>query len=64
VTELSFQYGRLCPPGARCALSAGNAGTVIITFADTSQVSVYVSLDGGALLVEAAQAYPPPEWDL
>ena len=65
VTELTFQYGGLCPPGARCALSAGNAGTVIITFEDTGPVSVLVSIGAnGQLVVDAPHPYPPPDWDL
>lgn len=63
VQALSFQYGSLCPPNARCAPPNGDAGTVIITFADATQVSVYVSVNG-ELTVEPPQEYPPPGWEL
>jgi hypothetical protein len=64
IQALSFQFGGLCPPNARCAFPTGNAGTVIITFADATQVSVYISVDAGQLTVEPPQAYPPPGMEL
>jgi hypothetical protein len=64
IQALSFQYGSLCPPNARCAGPTGNAGTVIITFVDATQVSVYVSADAGQLAVEPPQPYPPSGWEL
>lgn len=64
ITALSFRYGSLCPPNARCLAKSGNAGTVIVTFADASQVSVFGFLDAGQPHAKAAQAYPPADWDL
>ena len=64
ITAVSFQYGSLCPPNARCLAAMGNAGTVIVTFADASQVFVFVHIDAGQLVVDEAKAYPPPGWDL
>jgi hypothetical protein len=59
VTAAAFVYGSICPPNARCMPRDGSAGTVIITFGDASQQSVYVRLEGGRLVVEAPAPYPP-----
>ena len=64
IQALAFQYGSICPPNARCAGPTGNAGTVIITFVDATQVSIYVSVEAGQLTVEPPQAYPPPGMEL
>jgi hypothetical protein len=59
VTAVEFVYGSICPPNARCMPPDGNAGTVIVTFGDASQQSVYVHLDGGRLVVDPPVTYPP-----
>jgi hypothetical protein len=60
ITELRFTYGSLCPPNARCIAPDGTAGTVIVSFANDTQVSIYVSIAGGELVVDPPQPYPPP----
>lgn len=59
LTAVEFVYGSICPPNARCMPPDGNAGTVIVTFGDASQQSVYVHLDGGRLVVDPPVPYPP-----
>jgi hypothetical protein len=59
ITALQFLYGSLCPPNARCAPPEGDAGTVIVTFGDRTQQSVYVRLEGGRLVTEPPVPYPP-----
>jgi hypothetical protein len=59
IAALQFLYGSLCPPNARCMAPDGSAGTVIITFGDGSQQSVYVALQSGRLVTEAPAPYPP-----
>ena len=59
ITALQFQYGSLCPPNARCMAPDGSAGTVIVTFGDGSQQSVYVGLEGGQLVTQSPAPYPP-----
>jgi len=59
VTAVEFVYGSICPPNARCMPPDGSAGTVIVTFGDASQQSVFVFLEGGRLVVEPPVPYPP-----
>lgn len=60
VSEAEFIYGSLCPPNARCMPPDGSAGTVIFTFSDGRQLSVYVRLDGARIAAQEAEVYPPP----
>lgn len=59
IAALQFLSGSLCPPNARCMPPDGSAGTVIITYGHGAQQSVYVRLEGGRLVIEAAAPYPP-----
>jgi hypothetical protein len=60
ITEAEFMHGGLCPPNARCMPPDGTAGTVIFTFSDGRQLSVYVHLDGSRIVADEAEVYPPP----
>ena len=64
VTAVDFVYGSICPLNARCMPPDGSAGTVIVTFGDTTQQSVYVRLEAGQLVVEPPLPYPPESFTL
>lgn len=64
ITAVEFVYGSICPPNARCMPPDGSAGTVIVTFGDTTQQSVYVRLEAGQLVVEPPEPYPPESFTL
>jgi hypothetical protein len=57
IKAAQFVYGLVRP---RCRLpTSGEAGTVIITFGNGSQQSVFVWLDGTRLAVDKPSPYPP-----
>jgi len=59
IAGIVFQYGSICPPNARCMPPDGSTGTVIVTFGDGTHQSVYVRLEGGRLIADPPEPYPP-----
>jgi hypothetical protein len=54
-----FRWGGLCPPGAPCAPPMGDAGIVIIDYAGTPSLFVYVNaLSGGVVAASSPAPYP------
>lgn len=54
-----FRWGGLCPPGVPCAPPMGDAGIVIIGYAGTPAVFVYVdAVSGGAVAASSPAPYP------
>jgi hypothetical protein len=59
----AFQYGRLCPPNARCFEPPATQGVVVIEYEDRTCAYADVTLDDrGAVLASAPATYPPAEW--
>jgi hypothetical protein len=60
ITELTVQYGGICPPNARCLAATGNLATVFATLEDGSQLYVTVSIgQDGSVRSDAPQPVPP-----
>jgi hypothetical protein len=60
ITELTVQYGAICPPNARCLLATGHVATVFATLEDGSQLYVTVSIGpDGSVRSDAPQPVPP-----
>jgi hypothetical protein len=59
IIRKEFRWGGLCPPGARCPVSGGDAGIVIFDFASGPTVFVSVSAGAGGVMAAGSPApYP------
>ena len=59
ISELVVQYGKLCPPNARCVAPTGDIATVIAILEDESELYVTVTIGpDGTVSADPPQPVP------